>query len=206
MSVLDKKEEKSVKKYTMKDYETKLDQEDISKLVVVMKEIEKKNGKRYELFAKEFDKNQLSVYSFSDRGPFTIKMKENYTELDGVYETVSSIDNKIKELFNASFPKVTNCYKCNSVVQDNGERYDCEKCGKWRLKNPDMTSCSTCKNPVANNKWESVAYCKQCNCYLTKGQFESKWRGVAVSLGSGTIYYSGGGSLSICHEIGKVTF
>jgi hypothetical protein len=158
----------------------------------VLNQIETETGLKYQFTVNEFGNHDTCIIGdFTKRSNIEVyNMDPAYAHMNGVYETYSSIVDKIKEL------RVQDLFEETKDWTDKkGEIHKIGKCKKCHSYNERITELPTF---VTSN------CCHNKNC--SDRMLFSKWDRLHVSKQDGTLYDCVGGSLSICHTKGYYKF
>jgi len=161
---------------------TEIPAEFAGRLMAVLSEIEEATKERFQLTLRmAHSDSEIILNPFEERGPFAVsEMRPGYEGLNGVYANMDAVRETVLRL------------RYGTYLQPDLATWACPKCGISRTEEP-------CKR----NFTLTSVYGDICQfCHHT---FTSVWDKVDFCLSNGLVYKGGGGSLSICHPIGKIT-
>ncbi len=174
-------------------------EEDIQTLKSYIQELECRTGKKYQLTLNEegqYRDKGIIINSFENRDKYLVyDMRAEYKDLEGTYDNYEDIVKKI-ELFKLNFA-------LEIKKNDNGGYiWKCPTCKEWG-RNDGQPNNEEKGDDMKNDKW---SYNHQWNGCCQNCDFSSKWSSedIHISLYTDSIYTAGGGSISICHDIGKI--
>jgi len=151
------------------------------KFLNLLNEMEHLTNKAFTLTIHELGSmDSLKIKPFETRPGYIVSnMKDKYKDLNGEYNSVDEIKQKIMKL------------KYKNVIHPDGKSWICPKCN----------------NDSPNKSYKPInEFCAYRDCCQFCGSvFNSMWDNVSISLEHQEIYTSCGGSLSICHPIGKIS-
>ena len=155
--------------------------QDIQTLKNSLQEIETKTGKKYQLTLHEegqYHDKGLVICSFKERNKYIVyDMDDNHQDLAGTYDSYANIEKKIQ------------------LLRMNNAK-DFKKDG-----NSYIWQCPECDHFERNYSWNSLCQNHNQHCRYS---LETYYEDVHLDLHSSSIYTAGGGSISICHDIGKI--
>jgi hypothetical protein len=155
----------------------------LNKFINLLEELEKEMNTMYRISIQEIGcGTDVVLKPFEDRTRYIVEqMDSQYKDLEGEYKTVDGIYTKIHEL------KYKNLLNSPLTWKKSDYGGYCE--GTWKCP-----KCNKNDNPVAFE-------CCQRGCHYT---VESIWQDIIIDVKNQSIYVRNGGSISICHPIGKV--
>lgn len=154
-----------------------------NEFINLVKKMETETGTFYELSIKQFGtftNDDLILCDFNKRQKYVIfDMGDDYKELEGSYETIEQVYDKLTLLTYPIFESIKINEKLFKV-------WKCPKCGKLgTVKSPNI---------ICNELCQNCGY-----------RYSSQWHGISIGIHEGNIY-TGGGSLCTLTEIGKIKF
>ena len=181
------------KELTIGDFENRKIKVNITKdfLLDKIKKFEAETEKAKNATGKNFNFYEEEVKRYND---YLTKVS-SFEKINGEYNSVSELRDKIKEL--DSMEKWTDIKE----VEYNGHLIKvgkCKECGKYEGSESCYTNSIGNKITCYSFNELYLASCRNC-----KANISSIWDNLSVSNTSGSIYYSNGGTMSICYDIGK---
>lgn len=169
----------------MTDVKTNIPDEYANEFINLVKKMETKTGNSYELIIKQFgsfSNHDLILCDFKKRQNYIVfDMNNNYKELEGCYENVNQIYEKLESL---TYPPTSGTIK---IKEKLFRLWKCPKCDKSGNDKSPNTIGNVC--------------CQNCEYRI-----QSKWDGISVGIHEGNIYSGRGGSICKLTKIGKVKF
>ncbi len=154
-----------------------------------MDKLESESGNKYNLTVHQYGKyiqSDLVLRPFDQRNTYMVyDMKDEYKALEGKYDSYQQVKDRLRDLC----LEYTEDHKLDS--ERNIMIWKCPKCHEW--------GSSEQKNYYHDNS--GINLCQNC-----QEIYSSIWNDVKIDLNRGTIDESGGGSISICHNLGRIKF
>lgn len=162
----------------------------------VLNEMELETGNMYQFTVCKFGNpsNYNCVIGQFKKRNFKIEvhsMDPEYKELEGMYNSRNEVVDKIWELrANDMFEEI------KDWVDARGRQFKIGKCKNCHSYNENV--------PKRHPNIIDINCCQNSKCY--NKHLSSIWDGMHISDYCTSIYQSGGGSLSVCHDKGKYRF
>lgn len=159
----------------------------------VLDKLEQETGKLYSLSIQEIGcHHPMTLKSFDERSKYVVSdMKSKYKELEGEYSCVIDIKKRIINLLYGDLLVDPSNLTWHLSINNPMDGFIS---GKWQCP-----ECGYPSNYVGNELCQARV---QNICrYIHK----SIWYDVKICVKNQEVYQCGGGSLSICHPLGKIT-
>ncbi len=143
-------------------------------------DLEAETGSRFQCTVRKAGTDSsLVIGAFDERTDYVISgMRPGYEALNGGYTSMAAIKEQVLWA------------KYGAMRQPGGKHWICPQCGQCEGQVGRA-------NSVATSVWSDL-------CQFCPYRFDSQWNCIDFDFARGIVYTSHGGSIAICHPLGKI--